>query len=245
MRLNIVSVSLFGKVDVWLCITVTSMWTLGSAVDVMVSESMGAHASEYQSHSRYRHMKCEGISSPLCQNISGAMYETSVIKKSSRRRSAEVGGAWVGFGEPDLGFLAEVGAPGGVVGEEAAAETDEGREGSGGASGHWRGGGRGAPAGCGRCRPGARGAVLRRRGGVEEREAERSVEEAERRCEEGEALRRQKAKEAVQERGGVEGAERRRGGEAVCREAAVLRDRGGGVEGSRRRGRVEGEEWRC
>ncbi|KAK9084371.1 hypothetical protein Scep_030842 [Stephania cephalantha] len=39
--------------------------------------------------------------------------------------AAEVGGAWVGFGEPDLGFLAEVGAPGGVVGEEAAAEADE------------------------------------------------------------------------------------------------------------------------
>ncbi|KAK9159556.1 hypothetical protein Syun_005897 [Stephania yunnanensis] len=39
--------------------------------------------------------------------------------------AAEVGGAWVGFGEPDLGFLAEVGAPGGVLGEEAAAETDE------------------------------------------------------------------------------------------------------------------------
>ncbi|KAK9108486.1 hypothetical protein Syun_024497 [Stephania yunnanensis] len=38
--------------------------------------------------------------------------------------AAEVGGAWVGFGEPDLGFLAEVGAPG-VVGKEAAAEADE------------------------------------------------------------------------------------------------------------------------
>ncbi|KAK9111619.1 hypothetical protein Scep_019138 [Stephania cephalantha] len=48
--------------------------------------------------------------------------------------AAEVGGAWVGFGEPDLGFLAEVGAPGGVVGEEAAAEADE----DGGVGRVWR-----------------------------------------------------------------------------------------------------------
>ncbi|KAK9142840.1 hypothetical protein Syun_012240 [Stephania yunnanensis] len=39
--------------------------------------------------------------------------------------AAEVGGAWVGFGEPDLGFNVEVRAPGGVVGEEATAEADE------------------------------------------------------------------------------------------------------------------------
>ncbi|KAK9113984.1 hypothetical protein Syun_020781 [Stephania yunnanensis] len=45
MRSSIVSVSLFGEADVWLCTTVASMWTLWSAVDVMMSESMGAHES--------------------------------------------------------------------------------------------------------------------------------------------------------------------------------------------------------
>ncbi|KAK9150222.1 hypothetical protein Syun_008531 [Stephania yunnanensis] len=61
MRSSIVSVSLFGKADVWLCTTVASMWMLWSAVDVMVSESVGVHASEYQSRSRHRHIQCEGL----------------------------------------------------------------------------------------------------------------------------------------------------------------------------------------
>ncbi|KAK9087898.1 hypothetical protein Syun_030292 [Stephania yunnanensis] len=46
MRSSIVSVSLFGEADVGLCTTVASMWTLWSAVDVMVSESVGAHESD-------------------------------------------------------------------------------------------------------------------------------------------------------------------------------------------------------
>ncbi|KAK9121866.1 hypothetical protein Syun_019483 [Stephania yunnanensis] len=37
------------------------MWTLWSAVGVMVSESVGANASEYLSHSRHRHIQCEGL----------------------------------------------------------------------------------------------------------------------------------------------------------------------------------------
>ncbi|KAK9098931.1 hypothetical protein Syun_025976 [Stephania yunnanensis] len=59
MRSSIVSVSLFTKADVWLCTTVASIWTFWGAVDVMVSESVGAHASEYQSHSRHRYIQCE------------------------------------------------------------------------------------------------------------------------------------------------------------------------------------------
>ncbi|KAK9098282.1 hypothetical protein Syun_025327 [Stephania yunnanensis] len=61
MRSSIVSVSLFGEADVWLCITVASMWTFWSAVGVMVSENVGVHASEYQSHSRHHHSQCEGL----------------------------------------------------------------------------------------------------------------------------------------------------------------------------------------
>ncbi|KAK9107273.1 hypothetical protein Syun_023284 [Stephania yunnanensis] len=37
------------------------MWTLGGADDVRVSESVRAHASEYQPHSRHRHIQCDGL----------------------------------------------------------------------------------------------------------------------------------------------------------------------------------------
>ncbi|KAK9163861.1 hypothetical protein Syun_004763 [Stephania yunnanensis] len=52
---------LFGEADVWLCTTVASMWTLWSAVSVMVNESVEAHASEYQSQSRHRYILCKGL----------------------------------------------------------------------------------------------------------------------------------------------------------------------------------------
>ncbi|KAK9163686.1 hypothetical protein Syun_004588 [Stephania yunnanensis] len=44
------------------------MWTLGGADDVRVSESVRAHASEYQSHSRHRHIQCDGLEMmDMCQ----------------------------------------------------------------------------------------------------------------------------------------------------------------------------------
>ncbi|KAK9106133.1 hypothetical protein Scep_022977 [Stephania cephalantha] len=55
----------------------------------------------------------------------GGLPPDEEVEGGVEELAAEVGGAWVGFGEPDLVFLAEVGAPGGVVGEEAAAEAAE------------------------------------------------------------------------------------------------------------------------
>ncbi|KAK9147864.1 hypothetical protein Scep_006621 [Stephania cephalantha] len=80
------------------------------------------------------------------------------IERSSRRRSAERGLVW-GAGS---WISAEVGAPGGVVREEAAAEADEDGgvervDGVGRVRRRIRAlasGGRDAPAGCGRCRAG-------------------------------------------------------------------------------------------
>ncbi|KAK9165746.1 hypothetical protein Scep_000937 [Stephania cephalantha] len=125
--------------------------------------------------------------------------------------AAEVGGAWVGFGEPDLGFLAEVGAPGGVVGEEAAAEADE----DGGVEG---------VDGVGRVRRRIR-ALARWR----TREVEKAVLRR-REAERGGVREAVRGREAQRGRGGVRGRRGERAREAVQQRGDDVEDRGGGVE---------------
>ncbi|KAK9128164.1 hypothetical protein Syun_016961 [Stephania yunnanensis] len=181
----------------------------------------------------------------ICSFFAGKLPSRGGVEELA----VEVGGAWVGFGEPDLGFLTEVGAPGGVVGEEAAAEADE----DGGVEGV-DGVGRGLEAhlGVGEVEDevlplvadvvalGGREAVCREAAVLREavlREAEAVLREAERRRGNVEEERRERGGSreaerrcAERRRGNVEEAERRCE-EAVLREArareAMCRDRGG------------------